>query len=103
MFGFMKPASPKPEDKPPPDPVKLNIVVQSAANAGKQIAELQGQLRYMEERLSREAQSWAQQRQELMKELREKGLPYVVFPFDGLWADVLPKLRSMAKDAPTKK
>ena len=62
------------EEQPPDQarPVSLQLVVRPASSVSAEMDGLRAQLRQLEERLTREAQTWAQQRQEMSRQLADK-------------------------------
>ena len=73
LFGWG--AAPEPDPPPPPplvEPVKLNLIVGPAYDTQAELANLRAQIRALEQRVSREAQTWAEQRAELLKEITAK-------------------------------
>ena len=54
------------------EPVKLTLNVRAGEDTSAELAALRSQIRALEQRVSREAQTWAEQRAELLKEITAK-------------------------------
>ena len=78
-------------------PIKLSITVGAAGGSGAadEIANLKSQVQQLEERLEREAQSWAEQRAELLRVIKDKD--------EALWQMMNGEVTIVGGPAPVKK
>ena len=95
LFGWGAPAEPvetvPPAPLPAAEPVKLTLNVAAGPDTSAELSALRAQIRALEQRVSREAQTWAEQRAELLREITAKD--------EALWAMMQERQLGVASSA----